>query len=79
MIVVASVVAPATTLVVRERPRTLAGDVMLATGGAGLAVGGLMLLTDVSPVAWIVAPVVSGAATVLHVRALFATGGPFRI
>ena len=58
-------------------PRPLV-DGLLAVEGAGLAIGGLLLVGDVGPASWIVAPLVLGVLTPLHVRALFAGEGPFR-
>jgi hypothetical protein len=58
-------------------PRT-AIDGSMALAGAGLGVGGLMTLDDVGVASWIVAPLVLAAIAPLHVRALFANGGPFR-
>jgi hypothetical protein len=53
-------------------------DGLLALGGAGIGVGGLLLLSDVEPASWVVAPVLLGVAAVAHVRFLFAGQGPFR-
>jgi len=58
-------------------PRT-AIDALLAAEGAGLAVGGLLLLDDVGTASWIAGPVALAILTPLHVRALFAGEGPFR-
>jgi hypothetical protein len=63
---------------VRRRAAALVADVSVAISAAGIALGGLMLLDDVSTNAWIVAPSALGVAAVLHVRALFAGAGPFR-
>jgi hypothetical protein len=51
---------------------------MLALGGAGIGVGGLLLLSDVEPASWVVAPVLLAVAAVANVRLLFAGQGPFR-
>ena len=53
-------------------------DGLLAVEGAGLAVGGLLLLDDVGTASWIVGPAALAIMTPLHVRALFAGEGPFR-
>ena len=53
-------------------------DALLALGGAGLGVGGLLLLSDVEPASWVVAPVLLAFSVVAHVRFLFAGQGPFR-
>ena len=57
------------------RPAT---DALMALAGAGIGVGGLLLLDDVGTASWIAAPVVLAVVAPLHVRALFARGGPFR-
>jgi hypothetical protein len=68
----------ATAFVVRTRIATAAFDGLLAAAGAGLAVGGLLLVDDVETGSWIVAPVALAVLTVVHVRAMFAGSGPFR-
>jgi len=60
----------------RVPPRVV--DAVLALGGAGIGVGGLLFLTDVEPASWIVAPAMLAIAAVAHVRFLFAGEGPFR-
>jgi hypothetical protein len=57
------------------RPAT---DVLMALAGAGIGVGGLLLLDDVGTASWIAAPAVLAVVAPFHVRALFARGGPFR-
>jgi hypothetical protein len=57
------------------RPAT---DALMALAGAGIGVGGLLLLDDVGTASWIAAPAVLAVVAPLHVRALFARGGPFR-
>jgi hypothetical protein len=56
----------------------LATDALMALAGAGIGVGGLLLLDDVGTASWIAAPAVLAVVAPLHVRALFARGGPFR-
>jgi hypothetical protein len=53
-------------------------DALMAVAGAVIGVGGLLLIDDVGPASWIAAPVVLAVVAPLHVRALFARGGPFR-
>jgi hypothetical protein len=53
-------------------------DGLLALGGAGIGAGGLLLLSDVEPASWVVAPVLLAVAAVAHVRFLWAGEGPFR-
>jgi hypothetical protein len=55
-----------------------AWDAVLALAGAGIGVGGLLLLEDVGVASWIFAPVFLAVAAIVHVRALFAGAGPFR-
>ncbi len=50
----------------------------MALAGAGLGIGGLLLLDDVGTASWIAAPLVLAIVAPLHVRALFAGDGPFR-
>lgn len=78
LIVVASVLAIVTggwLRLVVPRPAT---DALMALAGAGIGVGGLLLLEDVGTASWIAAPFVLAVVAPLHVRALFARGGPFR-
>lgn len=63
---------------VRLRAPRMVVDALVAVSAAGVAIGGLMLLDDVATISWIAAPVALAAASVLHVRALFAGSGPFR-
>jgi hypothetical protein len=67
-----------TTFVMRSRQPQRVTDGLLAIGGAGVAIGGLLFLSDVSAASWLVAPIVLATLTVVHVRVLFAGGGPFR-
>jgi hypothetical protein len=53
-------------------------DTLMAVVGAAIGVGGLMMLDDVGKASWIAAPAVLALIAPLHVRALFARGGPFR-
>jgi hypothetical protein len=53
-------------------------DALVALGGAGVGVGGLLLLNDVEAASWVVAPVLLAVAAVAHVRFLWAGEGPFR-
>jgi hypothetical protein len=62
----------------RTRLHPRAVDALLATAGAGIGVGGLLFLDDVSAGSWIVAPVFLAIGGIAHVRALFAGSGPFR-
>jgi hypothetical protein len=75
----ASVLAVAVALPLRSRLGTRTRDALLAVAGAGMGVGGLLLQSDVEPGSWIVAPLLLAIVTPLHVRALFARGGPYRI
>lgn len=53
-------------------------DGMMALAGAGIGVGGLLILDDVGTASWIAAPAVLALIAPLHVRALFGREGPFR-
>ena len=57
------------------RPAT---DALMAIAGAGIGVGGLLMLDDVGTASWVAAPAVLALVALLHMRALFARGGPFR-
>jgi hypothetical protein len=68
-----------TALVLRRRIPQTASDLLAALGGAGVGVGGLLLLhRDVNTASWIAAPVMLGALSVWHLRVLFGGSGPFR-
>jgi hypothetical protein len=77
-LLVASAVLLLATFPLRARLRPRVVDALLALGGAGVGVGGLLLLNDVEPASWVVAPVLLAVAAVAHVRILFAGQGPFR-
>jgi len=62
----------------RTRVRRPVVDLLVAIEGAGLAVGGLLLLEDVGTASWVVGPLALAIMAPLHVRALFAGEGPFR-
>jgi len=66
------------TFPLRTRLRPAIVYAMLALGGAGIGVGGLLFLRDVEPGSWVVAPALLAIAAVAHVRFLFAGEGPFR-
>jgi hypothetical protein len=78
LLFVSAVAVVATAWVLRRRGPSRLVDVALALEGAGLALGGLLLLEDVGTGSWIVGPVALAILTPLHVRALFAGEGPFR-
>ncbi len=62
----------------RRRLALPAVDGLIAIGGAGLGIGGLLIVHDVEPGSWIVGPAAIAVLAVVHVRALFAGSGPFR-
>ncbi len=62
----------------RSRLPRPAIDGLLALAGAGIGVGGLLMLDDVGTASWVVAPAVLALVAPMHVRALFAREGPFR-
>jgi hypothetical protein len=77
-LLVSVAVVAGTLVAMRERlPRTWI-DVLVALGSAGIALGGLLLLDDVGPWSWVVAPVLLAGCGVLQWRLLFAPGGPMR-
>lgn len=51
---------------------------VLALAGAGLAAGGLLVQDRPDLDSWIVALPVGAALSIVHGKALFASGGPFR-
>ena len=80
--VVVNIIGSAMTLLVGGWLRTTlaqpAVDALMALAGALIAVGGLLMLHDVSIASWIAGPVMLAVVAPLNVRALFARGGPFR-
>ncbi len=62
----------------RPRMRRLVSDALVALGGAGLGIGGLLLLEHPARSAWVIAPLSIAILAVLHVRVLSAPGGPMR-
>lgn len=76
-LVTGGTLAVATAVAWARIPRRV-GDVLVALGGLGLAVGSLLLMDDPAPSAWAIAPPVVAVLTVLHVRLLVAPGGPMR-
>ena len=53
-------------------------SVVLAIAGTGLAAAGLLVQARPGAASWIVALPVGACLSVVHGRALFSTGGPFR-
>ena len=75
----ASVVLLAVTLtVLRERVSRRWIDGLVALGGVGVALGGLLFLEDVGVASWVVAPLLLALSAVAQWRLLFAPGGPLR-
>ncbi|MEO8477472.1 MAG: hypothetical protein ABI572_10550 [Actinomycetota bacterium] len=62
----------------RRRMRRLLADAVVALGGAGLGVGGLLVLEHPARSAWVIAPLSIAILAVLQVRVLTAPGGPMR-
>ena len=62
----------------RSGGHVAAWSATLAVAGAVIAVGGLRVQHDVDAASWLIAPVVGAVLSVVHGRALFASGGPFR-
>jgi hypothetical protein len=78
MLLAASALAVVTAGRLRALLPRPAGDALMAVAGAGIGAGGLMMLHDVGRASWIAAPAVLALIAPLHMRALFARGGPFR-
>lgn len=75
----AAVLLLAVTLTaLRERLHRRWIDGLVALGGAGLAIGGLLFLDDVGVASWIVGPLLLAACALVQWRLLFAPGGPLR-
>ena len=53
-------------------------DLLAAILGSGLGLVALSFQADVSTAAWVVTPVILAILAVVHVRVLFAGGGPLR-
>jgi hypothetical protein len=79
VLVGASILGIAVALPLRTRLHPRLRDALLALAGAGLAIGGLLLQSDVELGSWIVAPLLLAIVSPVHVRALFAREGPYRI
>jgi hypothetical protein len=77
-LLVAAAVLVLATFPLRTRLRPRVVDAMLALGGAGIGLGGLLFIRDVETASWVVAPVLLAITAVAHVRFLFAGKGPFR-
>jgi len=67
-----------TALWLRTRAPAAMVNGLLALAGVGVAIGGLLQLSDVGIASWIVAPVFLALGAVVHVRSLFTGAGPFR-
>ena len=67
-----------TAFVLRARLAPRSSDALLALGGAGVGIGGLLFFDDVSVATWVIAPLFLAVGAVVHARALFAGAGPFR-
>ncbi len=50
----------------------------LALAGVVIATGSLLVQHDADTASWLIAPVAGAILSVVHGRALFAPGGPFR-
>lgn len=63
----------------RTGRRVGAWSVVLAAAAAGVASGGVLVQTEPGAASWVLAPTSGAVVGVVHARALFAAGGPFRI
>lgn len=53
-------------------------SMVLALAGAGIAAGALLVQDRAGVTSWLIAVPLGAALSVVHARALFAPGGPFR-
>lgn len=78
VLIAASALGLVTAVRLRTRlPRPVA-DGLMSLVGAGIGVGGLSFLPDASVASWVVGTAALAMIAPLHMRALFAGGGPFR-
>jgi len=78
MLTVSVALMSVTLTILRKRLPRRWVDGLIAIGGAGVAVGGLLFLCDVGMASWVVAPLVLASCAVVQWRLLFAPGGPLR-
>jgi hypothetical protein len=78
IIVASSILLLITTFVLRQRLSLIATSALWALAGVGLGLGGVVLVEDPEPSAWVVAPLVLGVGAAAHMRALWAGEGPLR-
>ena len=78
LIVIGALLAIALVSVLRDRLGRSASDVLAASAGVLVAVGGLLVVGGANVWSWVIAPVVLGMGAVAQRRALLAPGGPFR-
>jgi len=78
IIAVSTAVVSYTWFGLRGKVSRSVSDGLSALAGAGLGVGGLLVLTDVSTASWLAAPPFLAICAAAHRRALFAGGGPLR-
>lgn len=67
-----------TTFALRERISIVASTTLWAVAGLGLGVGGVLMIEDPEPSAWLVAPLMLSVGAAAHMRALWAGEGPLR-
>lgn len=77
-IAVSAALLAVSVLVLRHRLPRRWIDVLVAIGGAGVAIGGLLFFDDVGVASWVLAPVFLAAGAIAQWRVLFTAGGPFR-
>jgi hypothetical protein len=78
LIVASSLALIAVIVLARGLVFGVAGGLVLAAGGAGVGVGALLVQHDVTPPAWLLAPVLVAVCSVLNARGLLGGDGPLR-
>ena len=62
----------------RDRAAPRICDACSGLGGIGVGAGGLLLVSDVGVVSWVLTPALLGVGLIVHRRLLFAGEGPLR-
>lgn len=67
-----------TWLWLQRRSSQAISDLLTAIAGLAAAVGGLLVIDDVSAASWVLAPLLVAGGAMLHRRVLFHGAGPSR-